>query len=41
MKAPHLRSPAFPDGNRVNVIAPPLALDGPTLDHPEVQARTS
>ena len=26
----------LPDGSRVNVIAPPLALDGPYTDHSEI-----
>ena len=27
----------LPDGSRVNVIAPPLAIDGPDAHHPEIQ----
>ena len=29
----------LPDGSRVNVIAPPLAIDGAIAHHPQVQAR--
>ena len=30
----------LPDGSRVNVIIPPLALEGPDPDHPQVLAPT-